>query len=237
MLKVDTRQLQKLERHLETYAKKAVPFAVRNGLNTTAFEARKQWVTELKSTFVLRNTWTERGLRVDKATGRTVANMQSAVGSIRDYMAEQEQGSTQQKRGKHGVPVPMSGASGQGKKSKRTRSVRRANYLSAMTVAKRVGGIRQRRNAVAIALAAKSGGVAYLDMGRRRGLFSVTGRKKGVRLRLLYDLSHATITSKPRPTLANTLHHLAPKLPGIQRDALLAELKRHRILWYGMWGR
>lgn len=235
MLKVDTRDLKRLEEHLERYAKRSLPYAIRNGLNTTAFEARKEWVAQLPKAFTLRNTWTEKGLRVDKAGGRSIATMESRVGSIRDYMGEQEQGYTQRKRGKHGVAIPTAGASGQGKKARRTRSIRRSSYLSALNVVKTVTGGRQRRNAVAIALAAKAGGVAYLDLGKRKGLFSIQGKPKGgLKIRMLYDLSKPTVVTKPHKTLEPAIEKLMPRLPAIQERALLDELRKQRILGYGL---
>lgn len=237
-LSVDVRQLQKLERHLQTYASKALPYAVRNGLNAQAFEARKEWVGQLGKDFTLRNTFTARSIRVVKSTARrTISSMESRVGSGLAYMAQQESGFTRSKRGKHGVPIPTTGASGQAKGGKRTRSIRRKNYLTNLSVAARVGGGRQRRNAVAIVMAAKTGGVAYLDLGRRKGLFRVEGRKKGMSIRMLYDLSKASTTTKAHPTMHRAIAALSPRMAGLQKDALLAELKKHRVLWYGLWGR
>lgn len=228
--------LRKLEKDLETFAKRALPFAVRNGLNDTAFAARKEWVGQVGKVFTLRNKWTEKSLRVEKAAGRNLETMQAKVGSTLDYMAEREQGGTQATRGKHGVPLPTSGAAGQGKRRvPRTRAVQRKNYLAAFSVQKKpVRGGRQRRNAAAIAMAARAGGgVVFLDLGKTRGLFRVEGRKGGgLRVRMIYDLSRRTVRTKPYPTLAATLSALTPRLPAIQAEALLAELRRHKVLGY-----
>lgn len=240
----DLRQLRKLQKDLEKFAHKAMPFAVKNGLNDIAFAARKEWAeNQLPKAFTLRNTWTARGLRVDKATGRSIATMQSAVGSIRDYMLEREEGSTQTKRGKHGVAIPMTGASGQPKRAKRTKPVRPANYLQALQVARTTTGTRKRRNVVGMMQAIKSGGVAYLEMrkatkgggqgGLRKGLFRVSGGKRKPKLRLLYDLTKSVVRTKPIPTLEETLKAMAPRYVRIQMSALVAELQRHKVKGYG----
>jgi hypothetical protein len=241
VIKCDVRQLRKLEEHLVTFKKKALPFAVSAGLNSTAFTARKEWVGQMERTFTLRNKYTTRSLRVVKSPARrTIESMSSRVGSPLAYLGERERGSTKSKRGKHGVAIPTAAASAQGKGSKRTRSIRRTNYLSALNVGKGAStrkGARGRgqRNAASIAIASrKGGGVVYLDLGRRKGLFRVEGRKKGIRIRMLYDLTRSTVTTRAMPTLGRTLAAIEPRLPRIQRDALLSELRRHRILWYGM---
>lgn len=233
-LTIDMVKFRVLSRHLEVYASKAIPFAARAALNDIAFEARKEWAErQLPQAFTLRNTWTAKGLRVEKAQGRTIANMQSRVGSLREYMLPREEGATQTKRGKHGVAIPQSGAAGQGAKTKRTRLVRRPNYLSALQTVKRVSGSKQRQNAVAIAMAKKSGGVAFLEVGRRKGLFRVGGGKqKKPRLKLLYDLSHSTVTTKPIPTLERTIDAIKPRFLSIHMRAIRAELIRNRVLAY-----
>lgn len=226
--------LRKLERSLDRFASRSLPYAVRNGLNTTAFTARKEWVdNQLPKAFTLRNKYTARSIRVDKATGRNLLTMQARVGSVLDYMGEQEEGFTTRRKGKHGVAIPTSAAAGQGKKRiPRTRTIRQGNYLAVLNVAKTTSGARRRRNAVAIILAGKTGGVAFLDLGRRKGLFRVTGAKRGFRIRMLYDLSKATTKTKAHPTLQPTLDAVASQLPAINRDALLTELRKQRILGY-----
>jgi hypothetical protein len=87
---------------------------------------------------------------------------------------------------------------------------------------------------VAIQTAAKTGGVVFLDLGRRKGLFRVTGSGKGkLRVRMLYDLSQKTVVTKPRPTLEPTVELMTYKAPRIfeielqkQVDQALAKLKR-----------
>ena len=230
---VDLTDFRKLERLLENFATKSIPFAARNALNEIAFEARKEWTeVQLPKAFILRNTWTAKGIRYEKATGRNIAGMHSKVGSLRDYMLPREEGSTQTKRGKHGVAIPQSGAAGQGPKQVRTRPVRRANYLSSLSMVKRVGGSKRQQNAVAIAMAKKSGQSVFLEVGRRKGIFKVGGGKqKKPRLKLLYDLSHSAVTTKPIPTLERTIDAVRPRFLSIHMKHMEAELTRHSVKW------
>lgn len=231
MIQVKLHRVERLERHLAKFTK-AVPYAIKGALNDTAFAAREEWARQLQSTFVLRNKWTEKGLRVDKASGRNIATMQAVVGSLRDYMKDREEGSTETKRGKHGVAIPMSGASGQAKKAKRTKPVRRTNYLSAITMHKRVSGTDARKNTVAIMMAKKAGGgVVLLQKRGRKGLFRV--QAGGKKPRLLYDLSKSVVRTKPYPTLQETLKVIEPKRMGIWQKNLEAQLARNKVLHYG----
>lgn len=233
-LTVDTVKIALLSDALHAFAKKGVPFAARKALNDTAFLAREQWVSEMGKKLTLRNTFTARSLRVEKVkAGYNPDTMQSAVGSLAPYMAATEAGGVENKKGKHGVPRPLPVAAGQAMgASKRTKAVRRSNYLSALQVAARVSGIRQRKNAVAIAMAAKTGGVAYLDLGKHRGLYRITGTKRGLKVRKLYDLSKTSIRTKPHPTLEPAVAAIQSKLPRVWIDALKDQLKRNNVPFF-----
>lgn len=231
MIHVNLHRLERLERHIAKFTR-AVPYAAKGALNDMAFAVREEWVRQLQGTFTLRNKWTEKGLRVDKAQGRDLGTMQSVVGSLRDYMKDREEGSTEQKRGKHGVAIPMSGASGQGKKRKRTKPVRAVNYLSAMQLQKRVTGTDARKNTVAIMMAKKKGGgVVLLEKRRRKGLFRVEA--EGKKPRLLYDLSKPVVTTKPYPTLKPAVKAVAPRMGEFWMKNLEAQLARNKVLHYG----
>ena len=57
-------------------------------------------------TFVLRNQWTVRTVRVEGARGLDVRTMQSTVGSLAPYLETQEQGGTVRGKGAHGYRRP-----------------------------------------------------------------------------------------------------------------------------------
>ncbi len=224
---IDLSQVAKLAKTLDALNRKGLPFAVRKGLNETAFEARKQWKEQLGKTLTLRNTWTERSLRVDKvAAGYDVGSMQSKVGSTAPYMAEQEFGGSKAKKGRHGVPIPTAVAAGQDKGAQRTKAVRKRNYLSALSVTKRAGVGRKQQNAIAVKTAAKTGGVVFLDLGRRQGLFRVTGGAKRPRISMLYNLSKTVVVTPPHATLGPAIKVIEPKLASIHAKALQEQIDR-----------
>jgi hypothetical protein len=233
-ISVDAAKLELLADTLYVFAKRGVPFAARTALNDTAFAAREQWVDQMGKKLVLRNKYTQRSLRVKKVSaGYNVAAMQSEVGSNLEYLATLEFGGVEQKKGEHGVPIPTPSAAGQSLRARpRTKAVRQANYLSSIHVARRVSGNRHRRNAVAIRLAAKTGGVAYLDLGRHRGLYRVTGTKRGLRIRKLYDLSKASVRTKPHPTLGPAVDAVQPRLPRIWINALKQQLRHNHVPFF-----
>ena len=107
--------IERLRRALETYAERGVPHAVRKALNASAFEARKAWISRIESTFTLRKAWTTRSVRVSKARGTSMSRMEAVLGSTAPYMAIQETGGTKRKGGRHGVPIPTSVSSGEGR--------------------------------------------------------------------------------------------------------------------------
>lgn len=222
--------LGKLFRDLEKFRSKAIPFAMRRTLNDTAFAARALWVDEIQKTLVTRNTFTTRSLRVERATGRTVAGMRAVVGSAAPYMGKREVLSREE-RG----PVPTTVASGEGRSGKpRRRLVRRPNRIAAIQLPDKLRqGSRRQRAAVTISMAARKGHrFVFLELERRKGFFRVSGGKRRPRIDMLWDTSRKSHTVKPHPTLGPALKRVARLVPGIQRKALLEELRRNRIADY-----
>lgn len=233
MLEVEWKGIEELARDLETFAEQAVPYAARAALNNAAFEAKRIWTEEAKSSMVLRNTFTARSILVTKATGTNVDTLESVVGSTQPYMQEQEDGVTHRSQGKHGVPIPTSVAAGQARGSvPRRRLVTRPNKLASITLRQRPGSTPKQRNAVAISQARKSGTrYAFLEFGERKGIFKVPVSTKG-KLQQIWDLSERATIVPRNPMLGRTMQALEPKLPGLYEKALLAQLKRHRVLGY-----
>lgn len=228
MIAIDLRKAGKLAKQLNKLRSKALPFATQRMLNHVAFDARRAWIEQVgKSGMVIRNKYTERSIRVDRARGRELSSMQSAVGSTAAYMAKQEFGGQERAKGKHGVPIPTSSAAGQAAKTRpRTRMVRRKNWLSAIRLVETVPGSRLRRNAAAIRMArARTDGVAYLDLGKRKGLFRIPPGKRA-KPRMLYDLTRKTVRVAPRSMLAKALRAISPNVAFHARRAIVEELKR-----------
>jgi len=213
---------------LKLFQAKAVPFASRNAVNTSAFEARRQWQGEIKRSFTLRNQYTERSIRVDKAQGLDTRRMFAVVGSLAPYMAKQETGGT----GSKAIPGPA--AAGQAPGSKRTRVVRAGLRISRLTVQKIRARNKRQFNAIAIAMASRRGQkVALLHRpGGGKGLFEIKGGKRSPTTRLLYAVGHGHDRVPATPTLQRTLNRMEARMPRIMHDALLGELKRHRIAGY-----
>lgn len=229
-ISVDLRQVKRFARELERASEKAVPYAIRDYVNSAAFEAQREWKDVIGQRLTLRNNWTTRSIQVRKASGLKPKEMSSQVGSIADYMDEQEEGTTTAKSGKHGVALPTAGSAGQGKAKKRTRPIRRGNYLSALHVPDgRVTGSRQRRNRVAMIRAIKTGTrVAYLDLGKGRGgLFKINGSVERLRKPvMLYDLSRKATKTPASHTLQGALDAIQPRLPSIAVRAIMGQMNR-----------
>lgn len=231
---VDTRDVKKLERELTTFATRSVPYAVRNGLNGAAFAARREWVKQVKASFTLRNTYTERSIRVVKASGTDPGAMVARLGSEARFMGEQERGGII--TGKSGrKPIPGPSAAGQAPGSRRTKVVRAGNRLGAIHVAHpRLTGSRKQRNAIAMAVARRLGQKrALLERpSGAKAIFQLTGRGKSATTRLLWDVSRATVLIRPAPTLQTTLKVIGPEVERIHVDAMVEQLRRAKILGY-----
>ena len=233
-VEVELKDFERLQRDLATFAKRSVPYATRAALTSSAFALREAWQSEIKGSFTLRNSFTERSIRVDKATGTNLQTMQATTGSVASYMGEQEEGATIHGRSKH-KPIPGPAAAGQKPGSKRTRLVRAGNKLGAINVLRPITkGSKKRRNAAAIAQAiAKGKKVALLERKKGgKGLFAVSGGKRKVRMALLWDLSRGSVKVKPEPTLQRSLRRIESKLDRIHYTELLKQLRRARVFGY-----
>lgn len=190
----------------------SVKYAQRDYVNSMAFEARKRWIGEMQSAFVLRNNWTARSVQVDKAkVSSSSAVVTAKTGSVAHYMADQEYGGQKTKGGKHGVAIPTTTAAGQGLKARpRTKQVSARNKMTSIRLAARITGDRRQRNAAAIRMAAKSASkVAYLDLDTRRGLFKIMGSSKRPKIRMLWDLSRTSVEIPRKPTLGPAIDNIA----------------------------
>lgn len=208
---------------------RGIPGAARAGLNRTAFAARAEWQTRIGDAMTLRNAWTKRSIRVDRATGSSVERMAARVGSVADFMGLQESGGTITKKHKHGVAIPTSVASGEGRGSRRTKLVRRPNRLPAIQLLTRVGASRQQRNAIAIRQVIASGRkYVFLELERRAGIFRIAGGRRNPRLDMIWDLTRPAVRVPATGTLAATLKHIGPSLGRNLLDALKRAVQGRR---------
>lgn len=227
----DIRGAKEMVRDLKTLRLRAVPFAIRNALNTTAFAARSIWQGEIRAAFTLRNQYTVRSIQVERATGFDPKTMVAKVGSTAAFMGKQEKGGTVTgKSGRKPIPGPV--AAGLAPGAKRTRLVRQGFRLGAIkTGHPTLTGSRHQRNAIAIAVALRAGSKrAVLERpGGRKGLFIVGGSDKRPTTRLLWDVSRSSVRVPAEPTLQRTMAAVGVKTPHIMEAAMLQQLNRFSI--------
>lgn len=227
-LEVNTEQLDELLHRLEKLRRSAVPYAIRDSLNASAWQAKREWGNEMDKKLTIRNTWTKRGIRTERARGTAIHRMESRVGSVREYMSRLEEGGVISDT--RGVPIHTSVASGEGRGTRpRTKVVRPANRLNAIQRHKGIKGNRSQKNWGAVQLALKSGAknkVAYMEVGARKGLYKVSGSKKNPQIDLLIDLTQTSHRVRARPTLLPTIVALQPKLRTLHALAIIRQLRR-----------
>lgn len=240
MFKIDNKSIKRLEAELKTFAHKALPFATKSTLNMAAFDAQKEARSIISDKMVERNKFTRQSIRVDQAKTLNMRRQESIVGSITDYMADQEFGGTKASRGKRGVAIPTSYSAGQKGQRPRTRLPRKPNKLANIRLkkGKRTPKNRKQRMVFAVQDAVTTGNrTIFLDLGRRQGIFRVVGGRKkfkrgwpkGARLEMLHDLTSKTVRIPRNPWLAPATKRTEKKIPGFYREAITFQLKRRGL--------
>lgn len=232
MLKINDKQIREYEKDLKTFASRAYPFASRHTINSAAFKAQSLARGNVRNDMVTRNKFTEQSIRVDKARTLAVSRQEATVGSIADYMETQEFGGTEESSGGKGVAIATSYSAGQEGDRPRTRLPRRPNKMANIQLQKRrkKGSTRKQQNFIAIREAATSGRkFIYLDLGRRRGLFKVTGGKRRPKIKMVHDLSRSSVSIPKQPWLAPAVRETEKFIPDIYSDALKFQLQRQRL--------
>lgn len=225
---VNAAQVRQLESKLRNLNKRGLQFAEIETVNRAAFETQKDARRELGGRMVLRNAWSERSILVRKANRQT---MEAATGSTQPYMETQEIGGHENAKGKHGVAIPTSVASGEGRGAKpRQKQVRRPNKMSNITLARNARTTnRKQRNAIAVKEAVRTGQrYVFLDLQRRKGLFRIYGGKRKPRVEMIQDLSRKSVTIPRNPWLMPVANKQAQQLPRYYAAALERQLARLR---------
>lgn len=234
MFTISSQGVAQLESDLGRLTKVALPFAVRKTLNDAAFQAQRIARADVSKDLVLRNRFTIQSIRVNQARGLYIPRQEAVVGSIADYMEDQEFGVTKAKQGKEGVPIATSYSAGQGQNSRpRTRLPRRANRLPNITLQRRRkrGSTRKQQNLIAIRQAVDSGRkFVFLDLGRTKGIFRVAGGKRRPKIKMVYDLSRSSVAIPRRPWLRPAFDESALMIPAFYADALRDQARRNGIL-------
>lgn len=233
LLHVDTRQLKKFERDLRNVKASAIPYAARATINTLAFESQRTWRADLPGKMKLRSKYTQSSVQVQKATSLNISTQAATVGSTASYMATQELGDSQTKKGKHGVPIP---AAAPGKRKTRGR-VAKGKQLRAIklgtTQGKPLGGIgRGIRKQALVRLAAKGGGFAFINLGKSQGIFHVKMGAKRLLVKKVWDLTKQSVRIPRNPSMQPSVKKVSSLRDGIWREALIFQLRRHRAFGY-----
>lgn len=242
MITVDTEELKQLESDLQTFAERAFPFAARATLNVAAFEARERIQAGMRKKMTMRNTFTMKSVQVDKARTLRVKDQEAVVGTIAPYMDEQEFGGVKTKKGKHGVPLPTTAATGEGRGARpRKRLPRASNKFAKIRLnktSKRGFKSRKQEIFVKVLMAARSGHkVVFLDNKGTKALYRIKGRGRldkngritGIKMDMIYELGHTSVRI-PRTNIFLTATRAVEKsMPGIYRDALIFQLKRQGL--------
>lgn len=236
MFEVDTTEIKQLAANFERFAAKSIPYAARNTMNRSAFEGRKEWQGQIQNKMVTRNKFTVGSVRVERAQGLRLNQMAAVLGSVAPYMETAEFGGTKARKGSKGVPLATAYSAGQSEGSQpRQRLPRKPNRLASIALQKRSkkGKNRKQANYLAVQRAAKGGNkFVYLDLGRRRGIFRVVGGKRNPRVKMIYDLSRASVRIPATPTLSPAVKIIQSKMPEFYLESLRFQAKRHKLFGY-----
>ena len=239
MLRIDNTEIKALGRALRDTDERAFPFAVRQALNRTAYQAQAYARENIDNTMITRNKWTTGSVKVRGARGNDVRRMASAVGSVRGYLELQEFGGSKGASTKWGgVPVPTKGASGEGAPYSRTprlKAVRPANRLRVTKIGRRqvaerggnlgavlFGAIDRGRTVVRIAKRGKKYGGIYRLKGGKRRMGKTRTRLKMVKL---YSTRAQSIRVTPRPWLKPAFDEALPAMAAFYREAFIDQIK------------
>ena len=228
MTVIKIKGLDKLQNVLGALDKRSVNHVQKDALNDMVFDTRRKWVRQIKHEFILKNSWTEKSIRINKAT---TSNLKAVVGSTLDYMATQETGGFKESKGSS-KSAPIATAYAAGQKGKRTKLPKRGNALRQLkNVWKGSGSNNHVRNQVAMRKAVQSPSrkpYLYMEIGNTKGIFQIPSRKRinaqGVavagRLKMVHNLSKDRYRIKPSPTLAPTLVGAQSTLDHIYKERL-----------------
>ena len=146
-------------------------------------------------------------------------------------MHDQEFGVTKTSKGKHGVPVPTSFASGEGLKKNPRRKVpiqeyRRKNIRLGKN---RFSSLpRARKNAALVKdAAAKNDKFIYMETQRRKGIFIVEGSAANTKVRMIWDLTKRSRSIPATPWLLPASRDALKIQPRIYKRALIKQLRKH----------
>lgn len=223
MFNIQSRDIRNLERQLLTLARQSMPYVTQRTLNDAAFDAMGVIKGNIADSMITRNTWTARSIRVDKSGRGPISRQRAIVGSTADYMEDQEFGGV-----KHGKSIPTTYSAGQSPTARqRTRVPRKANRIGNIDLVTRYAsrGVNNRqRNLLAVKSREK---FVYMDLGRRKGIFRITGTKKNPKINMVQDLTRNSTPIPKNPTIGPGFNDAVTRIPTYYAAALRFQLRRH----------
>lgn len=230
MFKVDTSDIKLLEGDLKRFAHRAYPFATKATVNGAAFTAMGISRGHIDKNMVTRNAFTKKSIQVEQARTLNVPRQEAIVGSTADYMETQEFGGIKHKNGSEGVPIATSYASGEGEDTQpRKKLPRKPNKMANIQLQRRgkKGANRRQKNLIAIKKAAESGSkYVFLDLGRSKGIFKVTGGKRRPKIKMVYSFREQSVVIPKAPWLAPSVKKTEAKIPSIYKKSLEFQIQR-----------
>lgn len=231
MIQANLKNIKRYENDLKNFKNKAFPFATKATVNGLAFQTMKNSKELIKNKMVLKNQFTSRSIRVEKAHTLKISKQEAIVGSVLDYMEDQEFGTTKRKDGKHGVAIATGYSAGQ-ENQKRTRLPRKPNKLKNIQLQRRAAKAktRKQRNFIAIQDAANSNRkYVFLDLGKTKGIFKVIGGKRNPRIKMVYSLKKQSVRIPANPWLLPSTMKANSQRDKIYLEAIIFQLKRHNL--------
>lgn len=226
MITFDDKELLKLQRSLQVFRERAYPFATKATINRAAFETQRVGRATLEQRFTLRNKFTVQSVRVNTARGLVVSQQEAVVGSTQDYLRVQEFGGVKVGKGASKLSIPTGFSAGQRGQKPRTRMPRRPNAMKNI----KLRGSRGATNAAKVHEAKRSGNkYIFMDLGRRKGLFKVTGSKKKPKVNMVQDLTRRSVQLTAHPWLGPASRLISRRIPQYYKEALQFQANRHKL--------
>jgi len=223
-------QIKKLEKDLGKF-RFALPVANQRTLNRAVDAVQVNAKRRVAKQMIIRNKWTLGSIQTDKPKGFSTPRI---VGSLQEYMADQEFGTIARSQGKQGRRMTTSYASGEGEGARpRKRVARGANKIKKIRIknSRYKAKNKKQRALVAIKQAAKSGRkYVYLDMPwtkGKKGIYKVIGGKRRPRIKMVHSLKKKSVVIKRSPWLKPSVDAIVPLMPRFYMMELQAQANRH----------
>lgn len=245
MFSVKDKKIKRMEKDLKLFAKRALPFATKATLNGLAFDTRKTAQKTIKRRMVNRNKFTLNSVRVDQAKTLNINQQRAIVGSIAEYMDEQEFGGTKTRKGKQGTPIPTSYAAGLSQNAQpRTKLARKPNKLQSIQLKRNRSKGNNKQELIRKVQNAVDTGNRFIfhDFrgNKKSGIYRIVGGKKntkkgwpkGARMRMVWDMSQQSVNIPKRPWLKPSVRRATSKTQRLYEKALIFQLRRNNIFDY-----